>query len=223
MIASRRTLLAAGGAFALAGAARAQPVAARAQAAPQPGAPSPIETLGDDRPKVMIHTDHGDILVALEAIKAPITSANFLRYVDARNYDGAAFYRAVRQQGSTKVGLIEGGIDDSRKLFPPIAHESTTQTGLLHLDGTLSMAREGPGTAVSDFFVCAGAATYLDANPQAAGDNLGYAAFGQVITGMEIVRIIMNLPTGGVARTPSMQGQILDPPVRIISMKRQTA
>ncbi len=82
------------------------------------------------------------------------------------------------------------------------------------------MAREAPGTAVSDFFICCGPALYLDANPGAPGDNLGYAAFGRVVDGMEIARAILAQPTTGAARTPEMQGQMLDPPVPILSMKR---
>ena len=111
-------------------------------------------------------------------------------------------------------------MNDPAKLFPPIAHESTTQTGLSHQDGTISMARYAPGTATADFFICAGPAPYLDANPGAPGDNAGYAAFGQVVEGMDVVRAIMALPTNGVALNPAMQGQILSPPVAIVTMRR---
>ena len=201
MTIARRTLLAAAGLMAARGA---------------------FAQTGDGRVQILIQTDHGDILAALEAAKAPITCANFLRYVDAGRYDGSSFYRATHAPGALTVGLIEGGIDDPRKLYPPIAHESTLITGLKHQDGTLSMAREGLGTAMSDFFICSGETSYLDANPAASGDNAGYAAFGQVIQGMDIVRAILALPTTGVARNPDMQGQMLDPPVRITSMRRQS-
>ena len=171
-------------------------------------------------PRVAIKTDHGLIVVALAADKAPITAANFLRYVDARRFDGSSFYRAVRA-GAAGDGLIEGGLEnDPAKLFPPIAHESTTKTGLSHQDGTISMARYGPGTATADFFICAGPAPYLDANPAGTGDNLGYAAFGQVAQGMDVVRAILALPTNGVARNPAMKGQMLSPPVAIVTMRR---
>jgi peptidyl-prolyl cis-trans isomerase A (cyclophilin A) len=196
---ARRSLLAAAGALA------AAPVFAQTPLA---------------RPQVAVQTDKGLILVALESARAPITAANFLRYVDAGKYDGAAFYRASRAPGAPTVGLIEGGLADDQAKFEPIAHESTATTGLAHGDGTISMAREAPGTAMADFFVCSGPAAYLDANPKAAGDNAGYAAFGTVIQGMDVVRAILALPTTGVARTPSMQGQVLDPPVMILSMKR---
>jgi peptidyl-prolyl cis-trans isomerase A (cyclophilin A) len=172
-------------------------------------------------PKVMVLTDRGLIVLTLEQAKAPITVANFLRYVDSGRYDGASFYRASRAPGAPTIGIIEGGLqNDPAKLMKPIAHESTLTTGLAHLDGTLSMARDAPGTATADFFVCVGPASYLDANPAAPGDNAGYAAFGAVVEGMDIVRAILALPTTGVARNPTMQGQILDPPVVIQSMRR---
>jgi peptidyl-prolyl cis-trans isomerase A (cyclophilin A) len=193
----RRTLLAAAGVFA------ASPALAQPEA-----------------PRVAIRTDHGLIVVKLAADKAPITAANFLRYVDAHRFDGSSFYRAVRSQGAG-TGLIEGGLqNDPAKLFPPIAHESTSQTGLSHQDGTISMARYAPGTATADFFICAGPSPYLDANPAAPGDNAGYAAFGEVVDGMVVVRAIMALPTNGVARNPAMRGQILSPPVAIVTMRR---
>lgn len=196
----RRTVLATGGAL-LASSALAQ----------TPGA----------KPRVTIQTGQGVIVVELEAGKAPITTANFLRYVDTRRYDGASIYRASRAPGAPTVGIIEGGLqNDPAKLLPPIAHESTTMTGLLHVDGTLSMARDAPGTATADFFICCGEATYLDAHPDAPGDNVGYAAFGTVVEGMEVARAILALPTPGKAINPAMQGQILDPPVAIVGMKR---
>ena len=172
------------------------------------------------RTRVRLETDKGVIVAELADDKAPITVANFLRYVDTRRMDGAVFYRASRAPGAPTVGLIEAGVKDPRKLFPPIAHEATTTTGLKHLDGTLSMARFAPGTAVSDFSIMCGDAPYLDAHPEAPGDNLGYAAFGQVVEGMDVVRAILALPTTGVAENAVMQGQILDPPVKILTARR---
>jgi peptidyl-prolyl cis-trans isomerase A (cyclophilin A) len=182
---------------------------------------SPVFALAPSaKPKVAIQTGKGVILLELELGKAPITAANFLRYVDAGRFDGAVFYRASRAAGAPTVGLIEGGLADDQARFDPVPHESTLMTGLAHKDGTISMGREAPGTATADFFICSGPASYLDANPKAAGDNDGYAAFGSVIEGMDVVRAILALPTTGLARTPSMQGQILDPPVTIVSMRR---
>ena len=175
----------------------------------------------DTRPKVVVQTGKGAVVLELEQGRAPITVANFLRYVDTGRYDGSTIYRASRADGAPTIGLIEGGLQyDPAKLLPPIAHESTTTTGLSHQDGTISMARDAPGTATADFFICCGPAAYLDANPSAPGDNLGYAAFGRVVDGMDIVRAILALPTTGVARNPTMQGQMLDPPVPILSMRR---
>src|SRR5689334_22674666 len=113
------------------------------------------------RTRVRLETDKGVIVAELADDKAPITVANFLRYVDTGRMDGAVFYRASRAPGAPTVGLIEAGVKDPVKLFPPIAHESTLTTGLKHLDGTLSMARFAPGTATSDFSICCGDAPYL--------------------------------------------------------------
>jgi peptidyl-prolyl cis-trans isomerase A (cyclophilin A) len=172
------------------------------------------------RTRVRLETDKGVILAELADDKAPITVANFLRYVDSGRMDAAVFYRASRASGSTTVGLVEAGVRDPTKLYPPIAHESTLVTGLRHLDGTLSMARFAPGTATSDFSVICGDAPYLDADPKAPGDNAGYAAFGRVIEGMDVARAILALPTTSSATAPGMQGEILDPPVKILSARR---
>ena len=172
------------------------------------------------RTRVRLQTDKGAIVVELADDKAPITVANFLRYVDAGRMDAAVFYRASHAPGAPTVGFIEGGLKDPAKLFPPIAHESTLATGLKHLDGTLSMARFAPGTAQSDFTICSGDAPQMDAQPDAPGDNLGYASFGQVVEGMDVVRAILTLPVGGSALNPAMQGEIIDPPVRVLTARR---
>ncbi len=172
------------------------------------------------RTRVRLQTDKGVIVVELADDKAPITVANFLHYVDTGRMDAAVFYRASRAPGAPTIGLIEAGVKDPAKLLPPIAHESTLITGLKHLDGTLSMARFAPGTATSDFSICCGDAPYLDAHPELPGDNLGYAAFGQVIEGMDVARAILAMPTTGAALNPAMQGEVIDPPVRILSARR---
>lgn len=195
--ATRRQLLAAAAAL------TASPVRAQAQ-----------------RTRVRLETDKGVIVAELADDKAPVTVANFLRYVDSGRMSSAVFYRASRAPGAPTVGLVEAGIKDPAKLFPSIAHESTLATGLKHLDGTLSMARFAPGTATSDFTICCGDASYLDAHPDQPGDNLGYAAFGQVVEGMEVARAILAMPTTGAALNPTMQGEIIDPPVRILNARR---
>ncbi len=172
------------------------------------------------KPRVTIKTSRGVIVVELEAQKAPLTSANFLRYVDAHAYDGGSFFRAARDPNDPKEGTIVGAPAPKIRPFPPIAHESTTKTGLRHLNGTLSLGRFDPGTATDNFFICVGAQPYLDAHPGAPGDNLGYAAFGQVVEGMEVVEKILSLPTNGATKFADQRGQWLKPPVRILDMRR---
>ncbi len=173
-------------------------------------------------PRVELQTGQGLIVLELFADKAPITSADFLRYIDAGLYDGATIYRALRTQGAPTTGLIQGGARlDPAHPIAPIAHESTTKTGLSHKDGTVSLARRAPGTATSDFFICVGDDPYLDADPTQPGDNLGFAAFGHVLAGMDVVRRILALPTSPTLGAPEMAGQMLDPPVPILSARRE--
>ena len=173
-----------------------------------------------DKPRVKIVTDRGAFTVELEAAKAPITAANFLRYVDAGKYDAGSFYRASRRPGAPQEGVIVGGMSPKAHPFPPIAHESTQVTGLKHVAGTISLGRFAPGTATADFFICASPQPYLDAHPGAKGDNLGFAAFGQVVQGMGTVRRILALPTNAKSPFPEQKGQWLTKPVTIVSMKR---
>jgi peptidyl-prolyl cis-trans isomerase A (cyclophilin A) len=208
----RRDVLAAlGGLAAAPGVASAQVL----NLPPTPIVPGPGDVL------VSLDTSLGAIIIALKARQAPLTTANFLQYVDQKLYDGASFWRAAKAPSSVDYGLIEGGLQgDPNKVLKPVAHETTTQTGLRHVDGTVSLARKAPGTGDSDFFICVGEAPYLDANPAGEGDNLGFAAFGQVIKGMEIVRKILNLPTPGEATNPVMKGQMLLPVVPITTARR---
>jgi peptidyl-prolyl cis-trans isomerase A (cyclophilin A) len=176
------------------------------------------------KPKVAIKTNHGVIVVELEAQKAPITSANFLHYVYTGRYDDGSFFRASRTPGAPREGVIVGSPSERTHRYPPIAHESTTMTGLRHTTGTISLGRYAPGSATADFFICVGPQPFLDAHPGApapkGGDNLGYAAFGQVVSGMRVVRTILALPTPGKSRFPDMKGQWLDPVVPIFTMRR---
>jgi peptidyl-prolyl cis-trans isomerase A (cyclophilin A) len=172
------------------------------------------------KPRVAIRTGRGLIIVELENQKAPLTSANFLHYVDTRAYDGGVFFRAARTQGMDKDGTIVGAPAESVRPYPPIKHESTTKTGLLHKNGTLSLGRFAPNTATNNFFICVGDQPYLDAHPGQPGDNLGYAAFGQVVEGMAVVEKILSLPTNGKTKFAEQEGQWLKPPVPIKTMKR---
>jgi peptidyl-prolyl cis-trans isomerase A (cyclophilin A) len=198
-----------------AGLLAALPVAALAQTAPAP----PVQPAAKPPVHVAIDTPQGRIVIELAVAQAPITTANFLRYVDRKLYDKATFFRASRAPGAVDYGLIQGGLQGIGAL-PPIAHEPTSQTGLKHTDGAVSIARTAPGTATSDFFICIGDAPYLDANPAGTGDNQGFAAFGRVVQGMDVAKKILALPTPGKAINPVMKGQILDPPVPITSARR---
>ena len=181
-------------------------------------APKPATVL------VRIVTSEGPILLELEKEKAPVTVANFLKYVDLKRYDGISFYRAVAVPNEPSQGFVQGGIrDDARKILPPIAHEPTTKTGLHHTDGAISMARNAPGTATCDFFIIVGDMSYMDANPSAPGDNLGYAVFGHVVEGMEVVKKILAAPRSPTAGVGVMKGQILAAPVKIVSARRAVA
>ena len=172
-------------------------------------------------PRVAMQTAAGAITLELAADRAPITCANFLRYVDAKRFDGAVFYRALKLSPQPPAGLIQGGVKNAPdKAFPPIAHESTKTTGLSHKDGTLSMARYDPGTATSEFFICIGDITSLDADPSQAGDNQGFAAFGRVVEGMDVVRAILASPVSATAGEGSMKGQMLEPEVAILGVRR---
>lgn len=170
---------------------------------------------------VLVVTGQGQFTLELATGKAPLTCANFLRYVDTKRYDGAALYRAMRNAWDASTGLLQGGLrGDPAKVLPPVAHEPTTQTGLTHTDGVISLARWAPGSGTSDVFFCLGDNRYLDANPQAAGDNLGFAAFAKVTTGMEVIRAVHALPTSPTAGEGVMKGQMLEAPVQIVAMRR---
>jgi peptidyl-prolyl cis-trans isomerase A (cyclophilin A) len=168
--------------------------------------------------RVRIETEAGAIVLALDAKRAPITTANFVRYVDAGRFDGTAFYRASRTPGSTGRGFIQGGIRrDVRRMFPAITHEPTSETGIRHREGTISMARAEMGAgAIGDFFITASAMPSLDAS----GESQGYAAFGRVVEGMDVVRRILAAPTVENAGRGAMRGQMLADPVGIVSARR---
>jgi len=171
---------------------------------------------------VVLHTTLGDIHVALEVERAPITARNFLRYVDSRRFDGITFYRAVKVSDDGQYGLVQGGLqNDPRRVFKPIAHEAPSVTGLSHVDGAISMARAAPGSALADFFIVVGDLPSMDG--KADGSDPGYAVFGRVTQGMDVVHAILQLPRSDKARNPVMQGQMLAQPVKILSVRRETA
>jgi peptidyl-prolyl cis-trans isomerase A (cyclophilin A) len=169
--------------------------------------------------RVRLDTSMGPIVIEVDLKRAPITARNFLAYADGKRFDGTTFYRAARYKTAQQYGLVQGGIDHAvSRAFAPIQHEPTSKTGLLHIDGTVSMARNQPGTAMGDFFICVGVCTYLDAGPN--GQPPGYAAFGRVVSGMDVVRKILALPTykGGYSRTT--MGQSIMNRVKIVTARR---
>ncbi len=167
--------------------------------------------------RVRIRSDQGDIEVELDPAKAPNTVANFLRYVDGKFYDGGRFHRTVKPDNQpdnkVKIEVVQAGIDLGRMKdeFPPIKLERTRDTKLSHRDGTISMARDGPDTATSDFFICIGDQPELDFGGKRNPDGQGFAAFGRVVKGMDVVKKIQAAPA---------EGQSLKPPVKIIKVTR---
>ena len=173
---------------------------------------------------VVLETVLGNIALAIETERAPVTAANFLRYVDEHRFDGTVFYRAMRLAwGDQPNGLIQGGTqNDPKRILPPIAHESTTQTGLSHIAGAISMARFAPGTATGDFSIMVSDQTGLDADPKGETDDAkaGFAVFGHVTGGMDVVRKIFDAPTDPDKGEGFMKGQMLSQPVTIIHARR---
>ena len=181
---------------------------------------SPVSTVpAEDLVPVAIETSLGRIVVALDRTRAPVTTANFLKYVETHRFDGQAFYRAMRASDGTPV-LIQGGITtDARKLLPPIKHEPTTETGLKNVAGAISMANAGPGTARADFFILLADQPGLDAGGP-GGDSNGFAPFGHVTEGMDVVRRIFDAPISATKGEGVMKGQMLADPVKIVKAVR---
>jgi peptidyl-prolyl cis-trans isomerase A (cyclophilin A) len=167
--------------------------------------------------RVLLETPHGNIEIAVDHERAPITAANFLRYVDEGFYDGGRFHRTVTPENqpdnAIRIEVIQGGVNPERReeCGPPIPLERTSVTGLAHRDGTVSMARFAPDSAVSDIFICIGDQPELDFGGQRNPDGQGFAAFGQVIAGMDVIRAIQRQPA---------EGQTLTPPVPIVRAQR---
>ena len=170
--------------------------------------------------RVALTTSLGRIVIDLEKERAPVTTANFLRYVDGRRLDGISFYRTVKVQPD--YGFIQFGVQNApKRVLPPIRHEPTTQTGVHHTDGAISIARAAPGTAAGDFTISVGDQRFsLDADPKREGDNLGYAAFGHVVEGMDVVKRILDQP---VAAGGYFKGEQIATPVVIATVRRVPA
>jgi peptidyl-prolyl cis-trans isomerase A (cyclophilin A) len=168
--------------------------------------------------RLVIETDKGEVEVELDTAKAPLTVANFLRYVDAGFYEGGRFHRTVtpdnQPDNKVKIEVIQAGInpDKTKDEFPPIKLERTRDTKLMHKDGTLSMARDGPDTATSDFFICVGDQPELDFGGKRNPDGQGFAAFGRVVKGLDVVKKI---------QTSTADGQKLTPPIKVLKVVRK--
>ncbi len=168
--------------------------------------------------RVALETSAGRIVILLHLDKAPVTAGNFLRYVTQKRFDGTIFYRAF---GTADYGFVQGGaMNDPKRILKPIAHEPTSQTGIVHDDGALSMARNMPGSATGDFFIVLGRMPAMDANPDAPGDNVGFAAFAHVVEGLDIVKAIVATPKSATLGEGAMKGQMLEAPVTIRTARR---
>jgi len=168
-----------------------------------------------ETPRVLVETILGDIEINVDEVKAPLTSVNFLRYVDVGLYDGTTFFRAVTMDNqpndAVKIEVIQGGQLDKAREYPPIVHETTVMTGIKHLDGVISMGRLRPGSAASSFFICINDQPELDYGGRRNPDLQGFSAFGKVTQGMDVVRIIHAQPR---------ERQKLAPPIPILKVTR---
>lgn len=190
----------------------------------------PNVSIAAETQMVEMKTSAGDVRIEIYTETAPITAANFLKYVDGKHYDNkGSIYRTVRMdnqaQNKIKIEVIQGGLGmyAPNLPFPAIAHETTEMTGILHKDGVISMGRIEPGTATSEFFICINDQPELDFAGKRYPDGLGFAPFGKVVKGMDIIRIIQDMKTDmpkGAAKLEYTTGQMLVKPVEIYSISR---
>jgi peptidyl-prolyl cis-trans isomerase A (cyclophilin A) len=175
--------------------------------------------------RVRVQTELGDIVLEVDQTRAPITAANFLRYVDAGHYDGGTWHRTVKMdnqpESTIKIEVIQAGVNAERtkEAFPPIALERTNKTGLAHKDGVISMARGMPDSATSGWFICINDQPSLDFGGMRNPDGQGFAAFGRVVSGMDVVRKIQQAPSS-TTRVTNPEAQRLTPPIKILKVAR---
>lgn len=212
----------------------AMPLAALAQdnAAPPPAAtPAPTTPAAPaEAPKpafktvpIVLTTSMGKIVIALEVERAPLTAANFLRYVDQKRLDGTTFYRGFTFPERPDIGMIQGGTqNDPKRILKPVPHEPTTKTGLTHDDGAISLARGALNSGTADFFIIIGEMKGLDAQPDQPGDNQGFAVFGHVTEGMDLVKQIAVAPRSATKGVGAMKGQMIEAPIKIVTARRVT-
>ena len=182
--------------------------------------PAPVSSVSSQLPRVIVETELGEIEIEVDTVRAPRTAANFLKYIDAGMYDGGRFHRTVRldnqPDNAVKIEVIQAAASGTRvrDFFPPIELERTSITKLTHADGVISMARSGPDTARDGFFVCIGNQPELDFGGKRNADGQGFAAFGRVVRGMDVVRKIQAAPA---------EQQNLRPPILIVRARRAGA
>ena len=176
-------------------------------------------------PVVVLSTELGDIEVEVYVERAPQSSMSFLDFVDAGLYEGATFYRTVmpeNDKGSPPISVIQGGLADESNSMPPVPHETTQDSGVLHTDGVISLARAAPGEAnAAAFFICIGDQPGLDYGGKRNPDGLGFAAFGKVVGGMDVVHAIHRREATGPSDSDYTKGQMITEPVVISSAARK--
>ncbi len=178
---------------------------------------------GDATVRLSMETEQGTMVLELYPERAPVTVANFLRYVDEGRFTDGRFHRVVtldNDRGAPKIEVIQAGLAPDGEPFPPVEHESTEQTGLTHVAGAVSMARLEVGTASSEFFICIADAPGLDHGQLRNPDGQGFAVFGRVVEGMDVARAIHQLPADAPSEDEYTKGQILTTPVRILEVRR---
>lgn len=175
--------------------------------------------------RVRVETERGDIVLEVDPARAPVTSANFLKYVDAGHYDGGVFHRTVKMdnqpESTVKIEVIQAGVNPEKAKdgFGPIALERTSVTGMTHRDGVVSMARGMPDSATSGWFVCINDQPSLDFGGKRNPDGQGFGAFGRIVSGMDVVRKIQMAPSS-TNRTTNTEAQRLTPPIKIVKATR---
>jgi peptidyl-prolyl cis-trans isomerase A (cyclophilin A) len=185
----------------------------------------PSSLLAQSNSRVRVQTELGDIVLELDAKRAPNTTANFLKYVDAGHYDGGTFHRTVKMnnqpESPVKIEVIQAGVaaDKAKQGFAAITLERTSVSGILHKDGVVSMARGTPDSATSGWFITINDQPSLDFGGARNPDGQGFAAFGRVVSGMDVVRKIQAAPSSTNMST-NAEAQRLTPPIRILKVSR---
>lgn len=185
-----------------------------------------VPVSGQAKPtRVLVQTELGNIVIEVDAAKAPGTTANFLKYVEAGHYNGGTFHRTVKMdnqpQSDVKIEVIQAGVNPevAKSGFPPIPIERTSVTGILHKDGVVSMARGEPDSATSGWFICINDQPSLDFGGKRNPDGQGFGAFGRVVSGMDVVRKIQMAPSSADRKT-NTEAQRLTPPIKILKVAR---